>query len=170
MARQLLRSFLLRPWGWSVLAALVTGLDYVSGPWIQLPIGYAIPVMLASWCRGPRLGLPLAIGLSMLRPLLFGQGNPGYPPTVLMINAMIRAVILVGLALLAWRLEVLTTRVKQLEDLLPVCAWCRRIRTGEDAWVPLESYLAGQMGLVVTHGICPECRTGLRAGFVRPGS
>lgn len=47
-----------------------------------------------------------------------------------------------------------------LQSLLPVCAWCRSVRTqgpaGEE-WLPLYEYLSKHKS--VTHGICPGCRT-----------
>lgn len=42
--------------------------------------------------------------------------------------------------------------------LLPMCAWCRRIKDGDaDAWVVLEAYLARRTDVRVSHGICPGC-------------
>jgi PAS domain S-box-containing protein len=44
-----------------------------------------------------------------------------------------------------------------LRSLLPVCAWCKKIRTDEDEWQPLETYLEGTSASRVTHGVCPDC-------------
>lgn len=47
-------------------------------------------------------------------------------------------------------------RVGQLEALLPVCSWCRKIRSEGGGWQDLETYLK-TVGTQVTHGICESC-------------
>lgn len=49
------------------------------------------------------------------------------------------------------------SRVRTLAELLPICAWCRKIRDDKDYWVSVEKYFHEQAGAVVTHGICPDC-------------
>jgi len=49
------------------------------------------------------------------------------------------------------------TRVKQLTGLLPICAWCKRIRDKEGTWQQVESYVTVHSEAGFTHGICPEC-------------
>jgi PAS domain S-box-containing protein len=48
-------------------------------------------------------------------------------------------------------------QVTRLQGLLPVCAWCRRIRNDQGYWRTLEEYLSGLSDVVLTHGICEEC-------------
>ena len=52
----------------------------------------------------------------------------------------------------------LQAEVRQLQGLLPICAYCKRIRTGDDSWRPIEVYLSEQTDASFSHGICPECR------------
>lgn len=40
-------------------------------------------------------------------------------------------------------------------SLLPLCAWCRSVRTDAGAWLTAEAYLTKDQPL--THGICPAC-------------
>lgn len=47
--------------------------------------------------------------------------------------------------------------VKTLEGLLPVCAWCRRIKDDQGDWEPLERYISHHSDAQFSHGICPEC-------------
>lgn len=47
--------------------------------------------------------------------------------------------------------------VQTLQDLLPMCAWCRKVRDDEDFWHDVEHYLGSHRDIHVTHGICPEC-------------
>ncbi len=55
-------------------------------------------------------------------------------------------------------LEDALAKVKTLQGLLPVCAWCRKVRSDEDYWQSFEGYLAAHTEATVTHGICPDCR------------
>jgi len=48
--------------------------------------------------------------------------------------------------------------VKKLQGLLPICAWCKRIRDDEGYWEQVEGYFHKSTGADFTHGICPECR------------
>jgi hypothetical protein len=56
-------------------------------------------------------------------------------------------------------------RLEQLEQLLPVCAWCKKLRDETGAWFALETYVRQHTGATVTHGICPDCTASMR----RPG-
>jgi hypothetical protein len=40
--------------------------------------------------------------------------------------------------------------------LLPVCAWCGRIRE-DNEWHHPEELPASRYGRTLTHGICPDC-------------
>lgn len=56
------------------------------------------------------------------------------------------------------------SRVKTLAGLVPVCAWCRKVRNDQDYWQSLETYLEREVGSLVTHGICPSCAEGFDQG------
>jgi GAF domain-containing protein len=48
-------------------------------------------------------------------------------------------------------------KVKTLSGLLPICAWCKRIRDDKGYWSQVEAYVHEHTGADFTHGICPEC-------------
>ena len=52
-----------------------------------------------------------------------------------------------------------TARLRALERILPVCAWCHRIRDEEGRWQQLEAYIHSQVGYDFSHGICSDCET-----------
>ncbi len=54
-------------------------------------------------------------------------------------------------------------QVKTLQELLPICAWCKRIRDDEGYWNQVEAYVHKHTGAEFTHGICPQCRKKLHA-------
>ena len=49
------------------------------------------------------------------------------------------------------------SNVKKLSGLLPICAYCKRIRGDRDYWTQIEQYLAEYSDAQFSHGICPEC-------------
>jgi DNA-binding response OmpR family regulator len=50
-------------------------------------------------------------------------------------------------------------RIRQLEGILPLCSYCRRIRDGETAWQPLECFIQRRSKTQFSHDICPDCWT-----------
>ena len=47
---------------------------------------------------------------------------------------------------------------KTLQDLLSICAWCKRIRDDDGYWQCLETYLVAHAEVSFTHCICSNCR------------
>jgi CheY-like chemotaxis protein len=54
-------------------------------------------------------------------------------------------------------LEVAITRVKQLHGLLPICAYCKKIRDDKNYWQQVEEYVSAHTDAQFSHGICPQC-------------
>lgn len=50
-----------------------------------------------------------------------------------------------------------TLELKNLQSLLPICSYCRKIRDDRNAWHELEAYLHQHSDILFTHGICPHC-------------
>lgn len=51
----------------------------------------------------------------------------------------------------------LQREVRQLQGLLPICSYCKRIRDEADAWSQVEEYLSHRTEAQFSHGICPPC-------------
>jgi CheY-like chemotaxis protein len=60
-------------------------------------------------------------------------------------------------------LEKLLARVRQLQGLLPICSYCKRIRSDDNYWQRVEEYIAAHTDARFTHGICPHCLADLAA-------
>lgn len=58
--------------------------------------------------------------------------------------------------------EEAVSQIKVLDGLLPICAWCKKIRDDGGYWGQLESYILAHTDTSFTHGICPDCRDKLR--------
>jgi hypothetical protein len=61
-------------------------------------------------------------------------------------------------------------RVQVLSGLLPVWAWCRKVRDDAGYWAQIEQYISARSKLEFTHGICPECATQFKKGLEREGT
>ncbi|MFC1954875.1 PAS domain S-box protein [Chloroflexota bacterium] len=49
------------------------------------------------------------------------------------------------------------TNVKTLSGLLPICAWCKKIRDEEGFYQSVETYISKHSEVDFTHSICDEC-------------
>jgi sigma-B regulation protein RsbU (phosphoserine phosphatase) len=57
----------------------------------------------------------------------------------------------------AARILEFTSRVRKLEKLIPICAYCKRVREDSDYWQQIEDYMHTHAGADFTHSICPTC-------------
>ena len=55
------------------------------------------------------------------------------------------------------QLETALATVKQLEGLISICMYCKRIRSDEEVWQQLELYISEHSEADFSHGICPDC-------------
>ena len=65
----------------------------------------------------------------------------------------------------AERILGLSGRVAQLEGILPICAYCKKIRNDSGQWVDVDRYIGGRTELHFSHGICATCQANMRAGL-----
>lgn len=63
----------------------------------------------------------------------------------------------------------LIANIKSLTGLLPICGYCKRIRSEHDYWEQVESYISEHTDAVFSHGICPGCLDKAMADLDRPG-
>jgi DNA-binding response OmpR family regulator len=54
-------------------------------------------------------------------------------------------------------LEGALLRVKQLQGLLPICSYCKKVRDDQNYWQQVEEYITTHADVRFTHGICPGC-------------
>jgi hypothetical protein len=155
-----------QPWyvrllGWQLtqitLAVLFLALDFVSGPLIQFPIAYIIPVVLAAHFSHQRLSYALAIIQPVVRlGFVFVWDNSG-GLIASSVNAVIRVAVLLIIARFINRMVRLAGEVKRLEGLLPICSYCKKIRNERNEWQKIETYISKNSQADFTHSICPDC-------------
>lgn len=54
-------------------------------------------------------------------------------------------------------LEEAISKVKQLQGLLPICSYCKKVRDDQDYWSQVETYISRHTDVQFSHGICPDC-------------
>ena len=50
------------------------------------------------------------------------------------------------------------SKIKTLSGLIPICAWCKKIRDDKGYWQTVEQYIEEHSQAEFTHGMCPECQ------------
>jgi len=54
-------------------------------------------------------------------------------------------------------LEDALSKVKLLQGLLPICAYCKRVRDDRNYWQQVENYVTDRSAARFSHSICPSC-------------
>ncbi len=52
----------------------------------------------------------------------------------------------------------LTSQIETLNGMLPLCAWCKKVRNDKGYWEQIEKYISVRSSTSFTHGVCPECQ------------
>ena len=158
-----------------VLWASLAWLDLTLGLKVRFGPFYAVPVLLAAWYLGRAWALLSSLVSSVMWHALQVAVLHRYP--VLAFQHWDHWDLLSGtLAFLAiafaasWsrslfdreqllnqELQRANDQVKTLEGMLPICAWCRKVRDDQGLWEKIEDYLARHSNTTWTHGICPDC-------------
>jgi len=48
-------------------------------------------------------------------------------------------------------------QIKTLKGLVPICAWCKKVRNDKGYWEQVEAYVSRYTEAQFSHGICPDC-------------
>jgi hypothetical protein len=150
------------PLWWSAIGVGAIWIDFLAGPYAQFPVLYVIPVTLAAWYSGRSASVALAVAIPLAHVLFLVTLWLPLPDAGALVAATIfrGAVILVmGLwfARLAEHERALHRHVHRLEGLLPICCFCKNIRTESGEWETLESYISERSEAQFSHGFCPSC-------------
>jgi len=57
----------------------------------------------------------------------------------------------------ARELAEVSSELKTLRSMIPICANCKSIRNDADEWKRVEHYFQEHTGASFSHGICPDC-------------
>ena len=54
-------------------------------------------------------------------------------------------------------LESALSRVRQLQGLVPICSYCKKVRDDQNYWQQVDSYISKRTEVEFSHSICPTC-------------
>ena len=149
------------PLWWGGIGAALIWIDYAAGPDAQAPVLYVIPVALAAWYSGrwPSVALALAIPLAHVIFLMtvWMPDEPGAHVAATLLRGVVILVMALWFARLSAHERALEEHVERLEGLLPICSFCKSIRTQAGEWEPLETYISERSEAQFSHGFCPPC-------------
>ena len=164
--------------------AVVTAVDTFTSYELGFSAFYVIPVLIATWGVGTSRGLAFALlsaccwyvaDLTSGRPLTH-EFYRFWDSFNHFISFSLIAVLTGRLKLgfqreqaLRENLDLTMKNLRELEGLLPVCAWCKKVRNDEGYWEELEAYLEPRTKAAFSHGICPECAARLKAETQQQG-
>ena len=138
-----------------VLGAAILLIDLFTGPLLQFPILFVIPVTLSAWFCSSRLAYALAVLLPVGR--LFIAAYVDLPSSFAFIaaNCLIRVAVLVFIAFLVCRTARQTKELEQqVNNLVTICAWTRTVEY-QGEWISFEDYLKRRFNISTTHSISP---------------
>jgi hypothetical protein len=155
----------------SFLLACTAAADYLSGVRLSLAPLYLIPIAIVALrlSRTATITISLVAGAMWMFLDFLSPGELTWWEDVWNVTMRSGVFILFGLVLarikadhlrevrLTSDLQAALLEVKQLSGLLPICAWCKRIRDDDGEWESIETYITDHSGADFTHGICPEC-------------
>ena len=49
------------------------------------------------------------------------------------------------------------TEVRTLSGMIPICGWCKSVRSDEGYWQTVEQYVRSHTNATFSHGMCPKC-------------
>ena len=147
----------IRPLHWIATALAIVLVDFATGPFIQFPILFVIPVALATASHGRLGGILVGITLPLITFLFFLRWELPAPLGLEVLDTMVDMVILVGIALLIEQIIRQQREIRVLQGMLPICGFCKRIRDDSGGWHQLESYITRHSAAQFSHTFCPEC-------------
>ena len=50
-----------------------------------------------------------------------------------------------------------TAEIRQLQEMIPICVYCHKVRDEHDYWDLVESYIQKETGSRFSHCACPDC-------------
>ncbi|HZH33696.1 MAG TPA: response regulator [Pyrinomonadaceae bacterium] len=48
-------------------------------------------------------------------------------------------------------------KVKQLQEILPICSYCKQIRNDQNYWQRVDTYISEHTDTQFSHSVCPSC-------------
>ena len=142
---------------WVAASVAILLVDLVTGPFIQFPILFVIPVALATASHGWIGGFVVAAVLPLVRLSFFLHWPLPSSWFLEGIDTAVDIAILVGFSMLIEHLLQQQREIRVLQGLLPICGFCKKIRDEHGVWRQLESFITERSSARFSHTFCREC-------------
>lgn len=77
--------------------------------------------------------------------------------TITTITCLVVSALVSERKVLVTKLQDMLAQVRTLTGLLPICAWCKKVRDDKGYWREVEVYIRDHSDMDISHGICPDC-------------
>jgi sigma-B regulation protein RsbU (phosphoserine phosphatase) len=67
-------------------------------------------------------------------------------------------------------LQYAMSKIHELQELVPICSYCKKVRDDSNYWHQVENYVSARTGVQFSHGICPQCYPKVIAELERAGA
>ena len=162
------------------LTAIVGCADFMKRYEVSVSILYLGPISLVAWYAGRVAGLLVALSSAVV--WLLSDLRMGHASGHVLISYWNAAVILGEFLVVSGivrrlqaahekqvgmiaELQEAATNIRILQGLIPICAWCKKIRTDEGYWQEVDTYITAHSEAAFTHCICPDCGKNVRKQF-----
>jgi hypothetical protein len=158
-------------------------IDYATSYDLGFFVFYFLPISIGAWRLGPRY----ACLLSVLSAIAWGLSDwySGHTYSHMIYyawNTIIRLIsfLIIGYILaqihkllieerkISKDLQAALDQVKTLSGLLPICAWCKRIRNDAGYWQQIEEYVKTHSDIQFSHGLCKDCAEKMKEDETSP--
>jgi hypothetical protein len=147
-------------------------LDYKSGFMFSLFPLYLIPLVIVAWHDTKAVTAViafLAATIVFLKDTFARQPHNG--AIYFYWDEVVKILLLLAVSYGVWKIKKLLverakanaelrqalSEIKELRQMIPICAWCHSIRNDRGFYERIEVYLSKITGADFTHGICPDC-------------
>jgi hypothetical protein len=155
-----------------MLVVLIGFLDCVLGYEMSFSLLYLAPIILVTWLAGRREGVVVAslsvlvgFGVDMLRAHRFAHPLMPFWHALVRLGFFLIVVILLARLKRSYEeqrhmvreLQESLAQVTSLSGLIPICAWCKKVRDDQGYWHQVELSRTEHAAAALTYGICQEC-------------
>jgi hypothetical protein len=146
--------------------------DYVTGYDFGFFIFYFIPISIVAWALGARKAYMISVLCAVVWFVSDWYARQPYSYALYSVwNSAIRLLSFVVISYAVSKIHFLLNeerkiskelqdaldQVKTLSGLLPICAWCKKIRNDSGYWQQIEKYVEEHSDVQFSHGLCQEC-------------
>ena len=151
---------------------LIGYLDYASGFKFNLFPLYLLPIAIISWNGNVAVTVFSSIVASVIITVKDRHNAIAYNMGIYFYwDTLIKVLMILLLSYSFWKIRRLMiekdtlnaqlqqslAEIRELREMIPICAWCHSVRNDKGFYEKIETYLGKVTGSKLTHGICPAC-------------